>query len=88
MVYGLWGLLKIARKADKLPSPNHCESRDFLLVFKNLSHSNCPARREPKALASLNSTDVAGSPPRTSRSVRAMGDAPPHEQNEKLACGE
>ena len=21
----------------KLPSPNHCESRDFLLVFKNLS---------------------------------------------------
>ena len=27
-------------RADKLPSPNHCESRDFLLVFKNLSLSN------------------------------------------------
>ena len=26
-------------RADKLPSPNHCESRDFLLVFKNLSHN-------------------------------------------------
>ena len=24
-------------RADKLPSPNHCESRDFLLGFKNLS---------------------------------------------------
>ena len=24
-------------RADKLPSPNHCERRDFLLVFKNLS---------------------------------------------------
>ena len=24
-------------RANKLPSPNHCESRDFLLVFKNLS---------------------------------------------------
>ena len=24
------------READKLPSPNHCDSRDFLLVFKNL----------------------------------------------------
>merc|ERR1712127_1024277 len=26
-------------RANKLPSPNHCESRDFLLVFKNLSLS-------------------------------------------------
>ena len=25
-------------RANKLPSPNHFESRDFLLVFKNLSH--------------------------------------------------
>merc|ERR1739848_618734 len=24
-------------RANKLPSPNHCESRDFLLVNKNLS---------------------------------------------------
>merc|ERR1712094_53918 len=27
-------------RANKLPSPNHCESHDFLLVFKNLSHEN------------------------------------------------
>ena len=26
-------------EAGKLPSPNHCESRDFLLVFTNLSLS-------------------------------------------------
>ena len=26
-------------RANKLPSPNHCESRDFLLVNKNLSLS-------------------------------------------------
>ena len=26
-------------RADKLPSPNHCEGRDFLLVFKTLSLS-------------------------------------------------
>ena len=26
-------------RANKLPSPNHCESRDFLLVFKNLSRA-------------------------------------------------
>ena len=26
-------------RADKLPSPNHCARRDFLLVFKNLR--NC-----------------------------------------------
>ena len=27
-------------RADKLPSPNHCARRDFLLVFKNLSLSD------------------------------------------------
>ena len=34
-------------RANKLPSPNHCESRDFLLVFKNLSPtSGRPKRKE------------------------------------------
>ena len=32
--------LRLRLRANKLPSPNHCgESRDFLLVFKNLSRS-------------------------------------------------
>ena len=60
--------------------------RDFLLVFKNLSQI-APGASQKHWLPST-STDVAGSPPRTSRSVRAMGDAPPHEQNEKLESAE
>ena len=30
-------------RANKLPSPNHCESRDFLLVNKNPSLSLSPS---------------------------------------------
>ena len=30
-------------RANKLPSPNHCERRDFLLVFKNLSRDFRPS---------------------------------------------
>ena len=36
--YGTGAQLRL--RADKLPSPNHCESRDFLLVFKNLCLSD------------------------------------------------
>ena len=41
-------------RANKLPSPNHCESRDFLLVFKNLSgppQSRCVASGKAGALS-------------------------------------
>ena len=35
-------------RADKLPSPNHCARRDFLLVFKNLSHVCRQAQSQSK----------------------------------------
>ena len=35
-------MLGLQKSQHKLPSPNHCESGDFLLVNKNLS----PKRRE------------------------------------------
>ena len=35
--YGVRDRPQLRLRANKLPSPNHCVSRDFLLVFKNLS---------------------------------------------------
>ena len=43
--HGDWRALALS--LDKLPSPNHCESRDFLLVFKNLSLTlPCPVLKD------------------------------------------